>query len=98
MSTVKEVWGFSHTLTVDLDGTLCNRFLAAMNDAAVDRGIVPNVPSDALDASRDVILWDAAAKVGAQWSIVDDTLRLAPTGLTVDWLAVETEAAAGSES
>lgn len=89
MSTVKEVWGFSHYLAVDLDGTLGDRFLAAMNAEALDRGITPNVPSDALDASRNVIMDDAARKVGAEWSIVDDTLRVCPRNVTVDWAEVE---------
>lgn len=82
MSTVKDVWGFSETLTVNID---VNEFLKSVNAAALDRGIKPNEPSDALDLSRDLILTEAAQSHGVEWEIVDDTLRLWPSGLTINW-------------
>lgn len=98
MSTVQEVWGFSRYLAVDPEGAapIGPRFLAAMNAGAADRGIAAHVPSDALDASRLIIMSEAAQQVGADFEIVDDTLRLAPTGVTVDWS--EVERVAGGES
>lgn len=81
MTTVQDVWGFSESLSVNTD---VNQFFAAMNAAALDRGIKPNEPSDALDMSRDVILDDAAQKLGVQWEIVENTIRLWPAGLQIN--------------
>ncbi len=99
MATVQEVWGFSAYLAVDAEGgTIGPQFLAAMNEAALDRGITPNVPSDALDMSRDVIMMEAAQRVGANFDIVNGTLRIVPTGVTVDWSEVERVAEEGRTS
>lgn len=86
MTTKLDVWGFSHVLTVETD---VPEFCKALNREAESRGIRPNVPSDALDLSRDLMLTDAAWKQGALWSIDGDTLRLWRHDLTVDWDAVE---------
>lgn len=85
MSTVKDAWGFSESLAVNAD---VNEFFKAANAAALDRGIKPNEPSDALDLSRDVILDEAAQRLGLEWEIVEDTIRLWPRGLTLDWSKV----------
>lgn len=82
MSSTKNAWGFSEALTVNVDITA---FLKSVNEAALDRGIKPNEPSDALDMSRDVILTEAAQKHDAEWDIVGDTLRVWPSGVTVKW-------------
>lgn len=82
MTTVKDVWGFSESLAVNAD---INEFFKHVNDAAKDRGIDAHVPSDALDMSRDIILDEAAQKLGLEWEIVDDTIRLWPAGVTIKW-------------
>ena len=86
MSTVREVWGFGEVLSVEVDVA---DFCRAMNRAATERGIAPNVPSDALDLSRDVMLDEAAASLGADWSITPDgTLRLWRRDLIIKWDSV----------
>jgi len=75
MATAQEVWGFSTTLMVNMS---VNHFMRSVNGAAVDRGINPRVPSDALDLSRDLILDEAAAEHNMQWEIVGTELRVWP--------------------
>ena len=82
MATVKEVWGFSNILAVNIQ---VSDFCRAMNAAAAARGIAPHVPSDSLDMSRDIMLDEAAQSLGASWEIVDDTMRVAPRSVRVDW-------------
>lgn len=84
--TVLDVWGFSDFLAVNVNGT---DYLRAMNAEAVERGIDPSVPSDALDASRDVILMDAAARLKCNAEVIGTTLRLWPLDVTLDWAEVE---------
>lgn len=91
MSTVQEVWGFSDILAVNVE---VSDFCKAMNAAAVSRNIAPNVPSDALDLSRDIMLDEAAQSLGAECEIVDTTLRVWPKGVTLDWAQVAKEASA----
>lgn len=89
MSTVKDVWGFSTMEIAKPDTDTTDRiaeFCTAMNAAALDRGIKPNVPSDALDLSRDICLDEAAQSLGLEWEIVGDTLRAWPVGVTIQWL------------
>lgn len=82
MATVLDVWGFSNILAVEV---LISDFCKAMNAAAESRSIAANVPSDALDLSRDVMLDEAAASLNARWALVDSTLRLWRSDLTVKW-------------
>lgn len=83
--TVRDVWGFSDTLSVNADA---NKFMQRVDFHAKDRGIESNVPSDALDQSRMVILSDAARDLKVEWEVVGDTLRLWPVGLKINWDAV----------
>ena len=52
---------------------------------ALERGIDPSKPSDALDASRDVILADAAHALGLYHQFYEDNLCIYPQGFEVDW-------------
>lgn len=88
--TIQQVWGFGNVEAVEAD---IPGFLIALNAAATSRGIASHLPSDALDLSRDSILDEAAQSVGADWHIAPgvplSTLRLARTGLSVDWPEVD---------
>lgn len=86
MSDVKAIWGFRTITAVEAD---LDVFLERMNFEARDRGIDPRVESDQLDLSRDLILTEAAAHVGALWEIEGDTLRLWRRDLTIDWSKVD---------
>lgn len=44
-----------------------------------------NIYSDALDASRDVILADAAHALGLYHQFYEDNLCIYPQGFEVDW-------------
>lgn len=85
MATVQDVWGFTWITGVDTD---IADFCQAMNAAAESRSIAPNVPSDALDVSRDLMLDEAAQSLNAYWAIEGKELRVWPRGLTVRWDSV----------
>ena len=72
-ATAQEVYGFSDIQALDVD---FNAFLAAFNAALKGRGIDPTRPSDALDASRDISLDEAAQTLGAGWAIKNGTLYI----------------------
>lgn len=57
-------------------------FIERMKEAAKGRGISLDEPSDALDASRDVII-DHAAQ-GADWDIMGNVLYVAYPGASLD--------------
>jgi hypothetical protein len=76
--------GFSLS-AVYLIETKLEEFLAAVSREARSRGVDPTKPSDALDASRDVILADAAQTLGLSYSFVGDALCLAPAGIAFDF-------------
>lgn len=94
MATTQEVWGFGtievakpSTDTTDRVAEFCRN----LNAAAASRSIEPNVPSDALDMSRDIMLDEAAHAMGYTWRLWRsttgglDTLRLSPIGVTIHW-------------
>lgn len=88
MSTMQEVWGFGSIIAVSNADDTAGDFCRALNTAAASRSITPNVPSDALDQSRDIMVDEAAHSLGMEWAVVDDTLRLWPVNVTVDWAAI----------
>ena len=57
-------------------------FIERMQKTAKERGISLDEPSNALDASRDVII-DHAAQ-GADWDIMGDVLYVAYPGASLD--------------
>ena len=57
-------------------------FIERMKEAAKERGISLDEPSGALDASRDVIIDDAAQ--GADWDIMGNVLYVAYPGASLD--------------
>lgn len=59
--------------------------IRAIESEALDRGILTFQASDALDASRDVILDDATASLGLEWIEIDRALCVYPAGLSLDW-------------
>lgn len=72
-------WGFTSVELATLEGDdtltvdkLCER----LNAFARERGIDPGRESDALDASRDLIVDEATALGAFDWEIVGDTLRI----------------------
>lgn len=85
MSTIEEVWGFSEIVAVNVE---VSDFCKAMNAAAESRNIAPNVPSDALDLSRDIMLDEAAQSLRSEWEVVGNTIRVWPNGVTLDWAAI----------
>lgn len=83
MADVKEVWGFTETLSVNVD---IDEFLARAEYHARELGIEDTSrPSDSLDSSLAGILASAAADLDAEYEIVDDVLRLWPRGYRFDW-------------
>lgn len=90
MSTMVEVWGFRSVLSVEAS---VQEFCRALGKAAKERGIPSHLPSDALDASRDLMLDEAAQAVNATWSIADECLRLAKVGLTINWDSIKSPSA-----
>jgi hypothetical protein len=77
-------WGFTKMELASNDRDM-QFFFDRMNAAARDRGIDPGRESDALDASRDVILSDAIHGAGYDWEIVGDTIRVWPQGVSIHW-------------
>lgn len=71
--TMQQVWGFSDVLTLNID---VHDFCKALNEAALSRSITPNVPSDALDLSRDLMITEAAHSLRAWWRLDGHTLYL----------------------
>lgn len=95
--TLRDVWGFSTVhAAMPEDPTNPSRdyvadFMKAANEAARERGITRlNVPSDALDQSRDLILDEAARSLSAVAEIVNETLTLTHDSLLgqVDWISL----------
>lgn len=96
-NNIVEVWGFSK---IALGGAATAggknwspaSFMEALGVGAQDRGIDPNVPSDALDASRDCIIDDVVFGVGsdrrpgAAWEIKDDTIYVVSEGMSLESL------------
>lgn len=82
MSTTMKSLGFTNIYVV---AEHVEDVLRAIEAEALDRGIRTHQASDALDASRDVILDDATASLGLEWVEIDRALCVYPIGLTVDW-------------
>ncbi|WP_301850429.1 hypothetical protein [Rhodococcus pyridinivorans] len=93
MATYKEVWGFNTITTGGFPGVPTDaQVWTALADGARERGIDPTQPSDALDASRDVIVDDVLRGVVGDlrrcgdWVIQGDTLFAVWDGMPLESL------------
>ncbi|MEB3023051.1 MULTISPECIES: hypothetical protein [Mycolicibacter] len=88
MTTVYDVWGFGKIVAAGADpnGDYVARVQKAMAAGAADRGISPSEPSDALDASRNIILDEF---LGGEWQIDSGTLYVAYDGFPLQTLITE---------
>lgn len=93
MADMNAVWGFNRIVTGGLTVPGTDQVLAALNAGAADRGIVDaNRPSDALDASRDVIIDDVVHGIvgglrrADDWAIENDTLYIVWDGMPLEQL------------
>lgn len=88
MATIYDVWGFGKIIAAGADSTVdyLARVQLAMAAGARDRGISPAEPSDALDASRNIILDEY---LGGEWQIVAGTLYVAYDGFPLERLISE---------
>jgi hypothetical protein len=93
MADISDVWGFKRIVTGGLTTPGPDQVLAALSVGAADRGITEtNRPSDALDASRDVIIDDVVFGIvgglrrANDWIIENDTLYIVWDGMSLDQL------------
>ena len=88
MANMIDVWGFESIVTGGIAAPGPDQVMVALNAGARDRGISNTThPSDALDASRDVIIDDVVHGVigglrrGDHWSVDNGTLYIVWDGL-----------------